>query len=126
MSIMRGYHEAIIRKAGKMSELKKCPFCGEPFIFREIADPGIEVVHYSDSCILEQLIGWFENEEEAIEKLNHRPLEAEIIQDAQTSAGQARYVEAVNDCIKIAEESSAKYLVPKLEELKVKFLEEII
>ena len=51
---------------------------------------------------------------------------SEIIQDAQTSAGQARYVEAVNDCIRIAEESSARYLVPKLEELKVKFLEEIV
>jgi hypothetical protein len=50
---------------------------------------------------------------------------AEIIQDAQTSAGQARYVEAVDDCIKIAEESSAKYLVVKFEELKAKFLETI-
>ncbi len=49
----------------------------------------------------------------------------ELIQDAQVSAGQARYVEAVNDCIKIAEESLAKHLVPKLEELKAKFLEGI-
>jgi hypothetical protein len=49
-----------------------------------------------------------------------------IIQDAQVSAGQARYVEAVNDCIKIAEESSARFLVPKLEELKAKILEGII
>jgi hypothetical protein len=48
-----------------------------------------------------------------------------IIQDAQVSAGQARYVEAVNDCIRITEESSARFLVPKLEELKAKFLEGI-
>jgi hypothetical protein len=56
----------------------------------------------------------------------HKPVPEEIIQDAQASAGQARYIEAVNDCIKIAESSSAKYLVIKFEELKAKFLEDIV
>jgi hypothetical protein len=55
----------------------------------------------------------------------HVPVPEEIIQDAQVSAGQARYVEAVNDCIKIAEDSSARYLVAKFEELKAKFLESV-
>ena len=50
---------------------------------------------------------------------------AEIIQDAQTFAGKARYVEAIDDCITLAENSSAKYLVVKFQELKAKFLESI-
>jgi len=49
----------------------------------------------------------------------------DLVEDTRVSAGQARYVEAVNDCIKIAEESSARYLAVKFEELKAKFLSEL-
>ena len=105
MSIMRGYHEAIIRKVGKMSET--CHECN-----------GNGVLLNGSTCFDCFGTGYIPTEEKLVP--------AEIIQDAQVSAGQARYVEAVNDCIRIAEESSARFLVTKLEELKVKFLEEII
>jgi hypothetical protein len=58
-----------------MEELKNCPFCGKPFIFQEITEPGIEVIHENKECQLERFIGWFKSKEQAIKVLNARPIE---------------------------------------------------
>jgi hypothetical protein len=60
----------------EMSELKACPFCAKPFIFREITDPGIELAHESKDCPLDGFMQWFETKEQAINSMwNNRPIE---------------------------------------------------
>lgn len=59
-------------------ELRACPFCGEPFEFSEIPEPGIEVRHYNKKCHLGQFIGWYKTKDQAIQILNTRPIEDEL------------------------------------------------
>ena len=64
--------DAFIRE---LTELEPCPFCGMSFVYSEISDEGVEVRHYNKDCHIEQFVGWFKTREEAVRKLNSRPLE---------------------------------------------------
>jgi hypothetical protein len=61
-----------------MDEFANCPFCGEPFVFAEISDPGIEVRHENEECRLYGFVGWFDNKEDAIKAMNPRPIESAL------------------------------------------------